>query len=194
MKTVGSWLYRQVAIGLVLLVTAQFGLSAAAQEVPSTQQQPAPVPIQSAASASPSSDAEIASLPNSPAPIAPQTAPASQPQNRPQTTPQQQNTPAQPLGTAAAPSEPASGVAASRPAGAAIAPAKQKRSRTFAIRIALLVGAAVAVGTVVALSSASPSRRGASRPLDVALVTPPPTATGALPVWSEVVDTVVPLT
>ena len=158
MKTVSSWLYRQLAIGLVLLVTAQFGLSAVAQEVPPAQQ-PAPAPIQSAASASPAGDApQIASLPDSPTPIAPQTAPASQPQSSPQTTPQQQNTPAQPLGTAAAPSEPASGVAASRPAGAAIAPAKQKRSRTFAIRIALIVGAAVAVGTVVALSSASPSR------------------------------------
>jgi hypothetical protein len=62
------------------------------------------------------------------------------------------------MGTAAAPSEPASGIAASRPAGAAIAPAKQKRSRSFVIKVGLLVGAAVAVGTVVALSSASPSR------------------------------------
>jgi hypothetical protein len=157
MKTVSSWLYRQVAIGLVLLVTAQFGLSAAAQEVPPAQQ-PAPAPIQNPASANLASDApQIASLPDSPTPIGPQTAPASQQENNSQTPPQQ-NAPAQPMGTAAAPSEPASGVAASRPAGAAIAPAKQKRSRTFAIRIALIVGAAVAVGTVVALSSASPSR------------------------------------
>jgi len=158
MKTVSSWLYRPIAIGLVLLVTAQFGLSAAAQEVPPAQQ-PAPAPIQGPSSASTSSNAtQIASLPDNPTPVAPQTAPASQQENSSQTTPQQQNAPAQPLGTAAAPSEPASGVAASRPAGAAIAPAKQKRSRTFAIRIALIVGAAVAVGTVVALSSASPSR------------------------------------
>lgn len=162
MKIVLSWLYRQVAIGLVLLVTAQFGLTAAAQEVPPAQQPPS-APIQTPASATAASDApEIASLPDSPAPIAPQTAPANQqqnsPQTAPQTAPQQQNTPAQPLGTAAAPSEPANGVAASRPAGAAIAPARQKRSRTFAIRIALIVGAAVAIGTVVALSSASPSR------------------------------------
>ncbi len=62
------------------------------------------------------------------------------------------------MGTAVAPAQPAGGVAATRPAGAAIAPAKQKRSHTLLIRVSLLVGAAVAIGTVVGLSSASPSR------------------------------------
>ncbi|MGA8907117.1 MAG: hypothetical protein WB524_05850, partial [Acidobacteriaceae bacterium] len=109
----------------------------------------------------PNAAAEVASLPDSPSPTAPQTAPQENPpQSAPQqqTAPQQQPAPNQPMGTAAAPSQPASGIAASRPAGAAIAPAKQKRSRTFAIRVALIVGAAVAVGTVVGLSEASPSR------------------------------------
>jgi len=73
-----------------------------------------------------------------------------------QSTSSQQNN-AQPLGTAAAPYVKPSGVAASRPAGAVIAPAKQKRSRAFLIRVGLIVGAAVAVGTVVGLSEASPS-------------------------------------
>lgn len=76
----------------------------------------------------------------------------------PQTAPPQQQQPTQPLGTAAAPYETTTGVAASRPAGAAIAPAKQKRSRSFVIKVSLLVGAAIAVGTVVALSKGSPSR------------------------------------
>ncbi len=62
------------------------------------------------------------------------------------------------MGTAAAPAEPAGGIAATRPAGAAIAPAKQKRSHTLLIRWSLLIGAAVAIGTVVGLSSASPAR------------------------------------
>lgn len=79
-----------------------------------------------------------------------------------QTAPQQQPAPQQPsnepLGTAAAPYEKTTGVAASRPAGAAIAPAKQKRSRSFVIKVSLLVGAAIAVGTVVGLSKGSPSR------------------------------------
>ena len=71
---------------------------------------------------------------------------------------QQQNEPAKPVGTAAAPYEKTTGVAASRPAGAVIAPAKQRRVRTFLIRMGVVIGAAAAVGTVAALSHASPSR------------------------------------
>jgi hypothetical protein len=71
---------------------------------------------------------------------------------------QSQNSPTKPVGTAAAPLETTSGVAASRPAGAVIAPAKQKRARAILIRVSIVVGAAVAVGTVVALSRASPAR------------------------------------
>lgn len=75
------------------------------------------------------------------------------------TTPeQQQGGTSEPLGTAVAPYEKGIGVAASRPAGAVLAPAKQRRTRSFLIRVGLLVGAGVAVGTVVALSSASPSQ------------------------------------
>lgn len=70
--------------------------------------------------------------------------------------PQQQKTP-EPLGTAAAPYEKSTGIAASRPAGAVIAPAKQKRARSFLIKLGIIIGAAVAVGTVVGLSEASPS-------------------------------------
>jgi hypothetical protein len=71
---------------------------------------------------------------------------------------QQQNGDAKPVGTAVAPVETATGVAVSRPAGAVIAPAKQRRARAILIRMSIVIGAAVAVGTVVALSRASPSR------------------------------------
>jgi hypothetical protein len=71
---------------------------------------------------------------------------------------QQQNGVTRPVGTAAAPLEKPTGVTASRPAGAVIAPAKQHRVRAILIRVSIVVGAAVAVGTVVALSRASPSR------------------------------------
>lgn len=71
---------------------------------------------------------------------------------------QQQNETSPAVGTAAAPYEKPMGIAASRPAGAVIAPAKQKRAHSFLIRVALVAGAAVAVGTVVGLSEASPSR------------------------------------
>jgi hypothetical protein len=69
----------------------------------------------------------------------------------------------QPQGAAAARLQPTTGTAASQPAGAAIAPARQKRSRSFLIRMGVLAGAAVAVGAVVALSTASPSKPPGSR-------------------------------
>jgi len=66
--------------------------------------------------------------------------------------------PQRPVGTAAAESSNASGIAASQPAGVAIAPAKQRRVRTMVLRVGAIVGAGVAIGTVVALTQATPSR------------------------------------
>lgn len=63
-----------------------------------------------------------------------------------------------PVGTAVAESPNASGVAASQPAGVAIAPAKQRRVRTIVLRMGALVGAGVAVGSVVALTAATSSK------------------------------------
>ena len=77
------------------------------------------------------------------------TRPASEPQQTPSS---------EPVGTAAAPYQKTTGIAASRPAGAVIAPAKQKRARSFLIRVALLAGAAIALGTVAGISAATPSR------------------------------------
>ena len=62
------------------------------------------------------------------------------------------------VGTAAAESIPVTGVAASRPAGFAVAPARQQRVRLILIKVGALVGVGVAVGTTVALSQGSPSR------------------------------------
>ncbi|MGD0097491.1 MAG: hypothetical protein ABSB60_13425 [Terracidiphilus sp.] len=83
--------------------------------------------------------------------------------NEPNGTPQpgqgqQQNGAAQPVGTAAAPAVRGKGVAGSQVSGAAIAPAKQRQVRTFLIRIAVVVAAGAAVGTVVALTHATPSQ------------------------------------
>lgn len=77
-----------------------------------------------------------------------------------QSTPQQppQDKPQQPVGTAAAQVQSTTGEAAFTPAGAAIAPAKQRRARMILIKVGALVGAGVALGSVAALSSASPSR------------------------------------
>jgi len=64
----------------------------------------------------------------------------------------------QPQGAAAAQVRPTTGTAASQPAGAAFAPARQRRSHSFLIRMGVLAGASIAVGSVVALSSGSPGK------------------------------------
>jgi hypothetical protein len=63
-----------------------------------------------------------------------------------------------PVGTAAAEISDTTGFAAARPAGAAMAPAKQRRMRTILISVGAVAGAAVALGTVMALSKATPSK------------------------------------
>jgi hypothetical protein len=63
-----------------------------------------------------------------------------------------------PSGAAAAESENISGVAASRPSGVAIAPAKQHRRRAFWVRVGAVAGASVAVGAALGLARSSPSK------------------------------------
>lgn len=63
-----------------------------------------------------------------------------------------------PVGTAAAEAPKVSGVTAAQPAGAAIAPAKQHRVRTIVLKVGAILGAGAAVGTVVALTAATPSK------------------------------------
>lgn len=99
-------------------------------------------------------------LPDSPGAGRPQDAPnsggqAGAAQSRPE--PQKDGT-QKPVGTAAAETATTTGFAASKPAGAALAPAKQKRSRTILISVGAVVGAAVALGMVVALSKGTPSK------------------------------------
>jgi hypothetical protein len=65
---------------------------------------------------------------------------------------------AQPTGTAAAPAVRVTGNPVSRPAGAAVAPPKQRQVRSFLIKLGLIAGAGAALGTVAALSFGSPSR------------------------------------
>ncbi|MGA7220771.1 MAG: hypothetical protein WBX38_20820 [Candidatus Sulfotelmatobacter sp.] len=77
---------------------------------------------------------------------------------QPQSQTQQNAAPQKPVGTAAAEAPNASGVAASQPAGVAIAPAKQRRARTIVIRVGAIIAAGAAVGTVVALTAATSSK------------------------------------
>jgi cytoskeletal protein RodZ len=69
-----------------------------------------------------------------------------------------QTAPQKPVGTATAEAPDTTGIAASQPAGAAIAPAKQRRVRMIVIKVGAIIGVAAAVGTVVALSEATGSK------------------------------------
>jgi hypothetical protein len=70
----------------------------------------------------------------------------------------QSNAPPQPSGTAVAPAVQVSGSAGSKPTGVAIAPPKQRQIRSWLIKFGFLAGAGAALGTVAALSAASPGR------------------------------------
>ncbi len=126
--------------------------------------------------ASPVSSSEFASadLPDSPGAAwtqaqdpatqqntSPQTAtPPSTPAVSPQTATTQDQTqkPQRPVGTAAAEAPKVNGVTAAQPSGVAIAPAKQRRVRTIVLKVGAMIGAGVAVGTVIALTAGTPSK------------------------------------
>ena len=163
-----SWTTRQISRLLVALVVIPLGgtVDAFSLQAPAAPPANAPAPqnaqpltTEVASSSLLLADPSAEATPDAPQP---QNAPPPSPQQnnaQPQSSPQQQQQPGpqQPLGTAAAPYEQPNGITASRPAGAAIAPAKQRRTRTLFIRVGVLVAAAAAIGTVMALSSASPS-------------------------------------
>jgi hypothetical protein len=93
-------------------------------------------------------------LPSAPVPQA-----APQQQTQPSQPAQQPTTPPQaPVGTAAAPYEKPTGVPGSRPAGAAIAPAKQRRVRAIVISLGLVLAGAGAIGAIAGMSKASHSQ------------------------------------
>jgi cytoskeletal protein RodZ len=96
-------------------------------------------------------------LPDSPGTVAAKSGELVQQQSG---TPQSQAQPSgqRPVGTAAAEAPDASGIAASQPAGIAMAPAKQRRTRTLILRMGAIIGAGVAVGSVVALTEATSSK------------------------------------
>ena len=169
MRITTSWMRRVIAFGLVSLLAVPLAEVAAASPQDGAGGQnaqslaPASSEPQSSASqavrAEPGSGRPDAILPDSPSPTQFQSAvQGGLPATSQSAAKQQQETTPKPVGSAAAPFEKTTGVAASRPAGAVIAPAKQRRAGSILIRIGIVVGAAVAIGTVVALSHGSSSR------------------------------------
>jgi hypothetical protein len=169
MRIWGPWLTRPAAACLVLSLFVPFACARSPQQDVS----PNPQAANPQAGGSSSAEAQSQNSPSDPKANSQPTQPATLPdspgsmrsktvEDNPSSSPQQPSAkePAkqEPVGTAAAESVETTGVAASKPAGAAIAPAKQRRTRSMLIKVGAIVGASVAVGTVVALSSASPSR------------------------------------
>lgn len=88
---------------------------------------------------------------------------APQSQSPPATPSQQQPAPV-PSGAAGAKAANVKGAPVAQPAGAAVAPVRQRGHRSLLIKIGLLAGAGIALGSVVALSDRSSTRPpGASR-------------------------------
>jgi anti-anti-sigma factor len=163
MRTTGRWLRRHIAGCLVLLFVAPLAAAVPSPQQEATPQQQAEVATSTQAQPRTSDigatdvqaqRSQLGALPDSPGALRSpaQSSSVQQPSPKPQSETQE------PLGTAAATFVKTTGVAASRPAGAAIAPAKQIRARSILIKVGIIAGAGVAVGTVVALASASPSR------------------------------------
>ncbi len=121
-----------------------------------TEQQ-APAPKQPPAASSPGNVVPnpaqpplqpVENLPQAPSATQQQTQPAN-----PSAAPSQA-----PAGAAAAQHGVTAGGAASRPAGNAIAPAKQRQVRSLLIKLGAIAGAGIAIGTVVALSKGTGSK------------------------------------
>lgn len=167
--SISDWFTKkQIAGCLTLFLTVTTGEAAAAppQQTATAQQaqSPATSSTQSQAPASPTEKTDAGTEPKKPTDSDPPDAPraeAGSQSTQPgtgQSGSEQQNGTAKPLGTAVAPYEKILGVTASRPAGAVIAPAKQRRRRAILISVGVVVGAGVAIGTVAALSRGSSSR------------------------------------
>ena len=159
-----------VALDLPLTTIAQ------AQENPMAQKAAQNRATDSGQVAPPLTYAALSELPDSPGAGREQQDPATQQngsgatQTQPAASPQA-NTPSnqpgdaqtnqklqRPVGTAAAEAPRVSGITAAEPAGIAIAPAKQHRVRTLVIKVGAILGAGAAVGTVIALTQATPSK------------------------------------
>ena len=156
-------------IKIVLLITALSlsGMPAMAQAAaaPQNQQQPAQEPGTGRVdpSAAPKTPQPSTETPETPAPAGQAVPEAPQVQTPAAANPQtssssaQQKSGQEPLGTATAERGATAGGPASKPAGMAIAPAKQKQSRSLLIKIGAVAAAGAAFGIVYGLTRATPS-------------------------------------
>ncbi len=153
------WLTKLVLLATTLTLS---GLPAMAQAAaaPQDQQQAAPVPDPASGrvdpTAGPKTPVSSSDVPDAPST---QAAPAhqAQPPAAPSASSGHPQTSQEPLGTATAERGTTAGGPASKPAGMAIAPAKQKQTRSLLIKVGALVAAGAALGIVYGLSHSTPA-------------------------------------
>lgn len=114
---------------------------------------PAQAPLAPVPSARPAESSTVP--PDAPSEV--QRSQQSQAQTTPTNTQPAQQQPSVPLGTATAQQGATRGGLASKPAGEAIAPAKQRQVHSLLIKVGLLAAGAAAVGTVVGLTRGTSS-------------------------------------
>jgi type IV secretory pathway VirB10-like protein len=163
----------------VLALVLAFALCGVPELIAQTQQhEPQPQPTQPDINTAPPDqtqppapqpDQAQPELPNAPVAQTPNQTQQGRQQN-PQANqqPTQQNT-QEPAGTAAAGQATTVGGAASKPAGSAIAPAKQRQVRSLLIKIGAIAAAGAALGIVYGLSKST-----SSKPPGAAATTPAP--------------------
>jgi hypothetical protein len=171
--------FLSAALALALAVSPEMFAQQASGQSPSTQTQqqnnqasPAPQTQPSGGTINPSQPPlqPVTTYPNaSDTQQDQQATPPDQNQNtaNPPEAPQPKQQPSQPVGAATAERVPTAGGAAAKPAGAAIAPAKQHQTRSLLIKIGAIAAAGAAVGTIYALSrgtSSTPPNAGAGIP------------------------------
>ncbi|HKT50907.1 MAG TPA: hypothetical protein VJV96_11435 [Candidatus Angelobacter sp.] len=172
-----------LVLALALAISPEMLAQQASSQAQSTQQQPTPQQTGQPAPApqTPPSGGAInpSQPPLQPVTTYPSASDTDQNQQSPTASQQDQNTanapeapqpkqqPSQPVGAATAEHVPTAGGAAAKPAGAAIAPAKQHQTRSLLIKIGAIAAAGAAVGTIYALSrgtSSTPPNAGAGIP------------------------------
>lgn len=147
---VGTTRIVSTALAILLCCTPELVFAVSGQEASSGHQ---------AAGTQPDSTTKNLPAATGTLPDAPQSQPNSSqtPAPPPNAAPQAQQ-PNQPEGTAAARAARTIGGPASKPAGSAIAPAKQRQMRSLLIKIGAIAGAGAALGTVYALTRGTPSK------------------------------------
>jgi hypothetical protein len=102
----------------------------------------------------------VTTYPEAPTPQSDQQPGNAQPVQQPEQPQEPKKPVSEPAGAATAEKVPTTGGAASRPAGVAIAPAKQHQTRSLLIKIGAIAAAGVAAGTVYGLSRGTSSTPG----------------------------------